>query len=74
MFFFTWNEIGKWNNAKNIEFKWYFVVFSYVKPKLLNLSEEKNFKRKEAKKIEVKFYSEQEKNMWNGSNFALFHL
>ncbi len=102
MFFFTQNEIGKRNNAKNIELQQNWAIFSYVKRKLLNRSKAENLKRKNrlefrcalfhfeakiikvkrskkfeaktSKKIEVKFYSEIAKHMWNRSNFALFRL
>ncbi len=44
------------------------------KRKLLKWSENKRKEAKISEKIEVKFYGEQAKHMWNGSNFALFRL
>ncbi len=42
--------------------------------KITKSKRSKKFKAKKCEKIEVKFYSEQAKHMWSGSNFALFRL
>jgi hypothetical protein len=71
MFFFTRNEIGKRNKAKNIELKRNLAVFSYVKRKLLNQSEAKKSKKQKTKKS--KKNEEKQKNRLE-FRFALFRF
>jgi hypothetical protein len=57
-FFFTRNEIGKRNNAKNIELKQNLAVFSYVKRFEAKITKSKRSEKFKAKKSFVSLRSE----------------
>ncbi len=65
----------KWKKRKNEKIYLNFASLCFAsKQTLLNRSEAKNLKRKNAKNSEKSEKSEIVKHMWDGSKFALFRL
>ncbi len=61
-------------SEKSKKYTWISLRFVCFEAKITKVKRNKKFEAKISEKIEVKFYSEQAKHMWNGSNFALFRL